>query len=86
MRTGQCPDKQAALSFMRSFEPVAAAAGYVYNEVAGSYADGITELAHQHEDWEWYQRDIYHFEKYDLELDPGFIDFALRSRRGLETK
>lgn len=30
---------------MRSFEPVAAAAGYVYNEVAGSYADGITMQA-----------------------------------------
>lgn len=54
MRTGQCPDKQAALSFMRSFEPVAAAAGYVYDEVADSYANGITELAYQHEDWEWY--------------------------------
>lgn len=39
---------------MRSFEPVAAAAGYVYDEVADSYANGITELAYQHEDWEWY--------------------------------
>lgn len=45
MRTGQCPGKQAVLSFMRSFEPVAAAAGYVYDEVAGSYADGITMQA-----------------------------------------
>lgn len=77
MRTAPCADKQRVLSFMGSFDPVAAAAGYVRDEVTGEYAIGVTELVYEHGGWEWYQRDIYHLDKYDLELDPEFIAMAL---------
>ena len=45
--------------------------------MTGEYAIGVTELAYEHAGWEWYQRDIYHLDKYDLELDPDFIAMAL---------
>ena len=77
MRTASCADKQRVLSFMSSLDPVAAAAGYVRDEMTGEYAIGVTELAYEHAGWEWYQRDIYHLDKYDVELDPDFIAMAL---------
>ena len=77
MRTASCADKQRVLSFMSSLDPVAAAAGYVRDEVTGGYVIGVTELAYEHAGWEWYQRDIYHLDMYDLEFDPDFIAMAL---------
>ena len=29
--------------------------------------------------WQWSKRDMYHLEKYDLELEPEFVALALRS-------
>ena len=77
MRTATCVDKERVLSFMKAFEPVAVAAGYVRDEVTGEYAIGVGELAYEHDGWDWYQRDVYHFEKYDLELEPEFVKLAL---------
>ncbi|MDY4040964.1 MAG: hypothetical protein SOY67_02495 [Collinsella sp.] len=76
MRTAPCAEKARVLAFMRGADPVAAA-GYVRDERTGEYAAGVTDLAFERDGWEWYQRDIYHLERYDLELDPGFIDLAL---------
>ncbi len=77
MRTSPCTDKESVLSFMCGLDPVAVAAGYVLDEVTGEYVDGDTELAFEDGGWEWYQRDIYHLDKYDLELDPEFIAYAI---------
>lgn len=77
MRTAAYAGKDRILSFMSSFEPVAAASGYVRDEVTGEYVSGLTELAYEYGDWEWYQRDIYHLDKYNLELEPEFVATAL---------
>ena len=70
------PQKSQILSYLKSFEPDCAAGMLLVDEVSGKetalsvegFEDGI---------YYWDSREIYHFEKYDMELDKDFIRHVL---------
>lgn len=71
------PDKKKLLDFMRKQDHVAVAAGYVNDVVTGENLVGKYLFAYQDGGYGWTSQDVYHFEKYDLELTPEFCAFAL---------
>lgn len=77
MRVSTCDRKDAVIDFMERFDPSAVAAGYVVDAKTGETVTGLTECAYTSGDWQWNARDTYHLRKYDLELNPEFIEYAL---------
>ena len=77
LRSSKCPEKDRVLRFMRGFPIVAAAAGRFRDEITHEEVSDREWLAYDSGEWDWDTRDIYHLEKYDLELDPEFIKYAL---------
>ncbi len=71
------PNKKKVLHFLKSQPPYAAAGGPFEDVVTGEYQSGKEFLAFKVADWKWTSSDIYHFEKYDLELKPEFIEYVL---------
>ena len=71
------PEKGAILSFFSKVEPKAVAAGYFTDAVTGKVMDGIDDLGYIEGGFSWCTEDVYHFEKYDLELSPSFREYAL---------
>lgn len=75
------PNKKAILAFMRSNDPNGFGEGRILDRVTGKtvepYDNGyeVGELFYR-------DSDIYHFDKYDMELNPDFCKAALRMARG----
>ena len=69
-------DKGKVLSFLKSFEPKAAAAGHFNDEVTGEAVD-VDWLSYSSGTFSWTTADIYHFEKYNLKLKPEFVEYAI---------
>lgn len=70
------PDKAAIMRFFDSCAYEVAAAGCFEDEVAGGYTD-IPEVATMRDGFVWGNKDAYHFQKYDMELDHSFREYAL---------
>lgn len=68
--------KQVVLKYLRSFNNVAVAAGYPEDVVTGEIVR-IPYLAFEDDEYCWDSSDIYHLEKYDIALDPEFVDKVL---------
>ena len=77
LRTCECADKQRVLKFLKSLPWYCAASGYFNDVVTGELIESISLVAYKSGQWSWNSRDIYHFEKYNLELDPEFIQYVL---------
>lgn len=74
------PEKAAILSFFSEAEPKAAAAGYFNDAVTGETMYDMEYLGYTDGDFTWSTKDVYHFERYDLELLPSFREHALAQR------
>ncbi len=72
-----CTKKQRILKFLNSVPFDCAAAGYFNDVITGELMESISWVGYESGQWFWDSQDIYHFEKYDLELDPEFIQYAL---------
>ena len=77
MLTYPDPFKAEILAFFESVEPVAVAAGYFIDEVTGEQVTDRAELGYIDGDWTWTAGDVYHFERYDLELSYDFREYAV---------
>ena len=77
MDTEALHDKTAVLKFMRTHKPVAAAAGFFTDVVTGETVHDCDWCAYEDGEWEWDDCDTYHVEKYDLKLNPEFVEYAL---------
>lgn len=70
------PKKEKILKYLKSFEPDCAAGMSLVDEITGDvinsgvlgYEDGV---------FYWDTREIYHFDKYNLELDTDFVKHIL---------
>ena len=71
------PEKGAIMAFLRRVEPVAVAAGYFTDVTTGEQVTGIADRGYISGPYSWSTGDVYHFEKYDLELSPSFREYAL---------
>ena len=71
------PNKGAILAFMRSFDPTGYAEGYAIDMVTNEtlpFCNNGYEIGDL-----FYREDvIYHFEKYDMELNPDFCEAVLK--------
>lgn len=72
--------KQAVLKYLRSFNSVAIAAGYPEDIVTGEMVM-IPYYAYRDGEFCWNSSDIYHLEKYDIELNQEFVDKVLSSTK-----
>lgn len=72
-------DKEALLSYMRSFRYKAVAAGFFDDAVTGDMKIGIDYLAFDDGTFSWTSRDTYHVEHYNLAPCDEFLDRALAS-------
>lgn len=77
LRVADCAEKARVLAFLRKFKPEAVAAGHFKDAKTGQPVTDTEWRAYKSGEWGWSDRDIYHFEKYDLELAPEFIAYAL---------
>ena len=71
------PDKARLIEFFRNTPYDIAAAGFVKDRVTGEYIISIHDLAIIRDGFDWSLGDLYHFEKYDAELNPAFREYAL---------
>ncbi|NBJ66139.1 hypothetical protein [Adlercreutzia caecimuris] len=70
-------EKEALLSYMRSFRYDAVAAGFFDDVVTGEMKIGIDYLAFDDGIFSWTSRDTYHVEHYDLAPRDEFLAAAL---------
>ena len=70
-------DKEALLSYMRSFRYKAVAAGFFDDAVTGDMKIGIDYLAFDDGTFSWTSRDTSHVEHYDLAPCDEFLAAAL---------
>jgi len=68
-------DKEYILNYLKTKEPIAAAAGKVSDEITDEDTD-ITIVAYEADGFYWDSRYIYHFEKYNLQLEPEFLSIV----------
>ena len=71
-------EKDKVLAFMHKPSPFCATAGRFEDVTTGEAVYDRAWGWYRHGDWQWSDRDAYHFEKYDLELEPEFVDYALK--------
>lgn len=72
-------EKEALLSYMRSFRYDAVAAGFFDDVVTGDVKIGISYLAFDDGAFSWTSQDTYHVEHYNLAPCDEFLDRALAS-------
>lgn len=72
-------EKEALLSYMRSFHYDAVAAGFFDDAVTGEMKIGISYLAFDDGAYSWTSRDTYHVEHYDLAPCEEFLARAMAS-------
>lgn len=70
-------EKEALLSYMRSFRRKAVAAGFFDDVVTGEMKIGISFLAFDDGEFSWTSQDTYHVEHYDLAPCDEFLARAL---------
>lgn len=70
-------EKEALLSYMRSFRYKAVAASFFDDAVTGEVKIGIDYLALDDGTFSWTSRDTYHVEHYDLAPCDEFLGIAL---------
>lgn len=68
-------DKDLVLGYMRSCTYVGWSMAYVKDEVTGIETD-VTACGYRENGFQWSSSDIYHLEKYDLPLNPEFLDYV----------
>lgn len=77
--TAKLARKDEVLAFMRSQTPFCATAGHFNDATTGKPVEGIGWGWYRSGGWQWSDRDTYHVERYDLELDPEFVAYVLDS-------
>jgi hypothetical protein len=71
------PAKDKVLTYFKSFtHPIAVAGMALYDPMTRKYLEDSVE-AYEHDGFYWTNQDVLLFEKYDLQLDPAFINFVL---------
>ena len=83
LQRAQNPKKRTILHFMNSFKPYAVAAGYADDALTGK-STGRTLCAYSYGGYGWDTRDIWLFDHYDMELDPGFCELATHTDQSKE--
>lgn len=68
--------KRDLLSYLQSAPVYAAAAGMVFDEIAGTQTD-IPLLAYEKDGFLWDSRDIYYLDKYNMKLNDEFMAHVL---------
>lgn len=75
--TKKLDEKDKVLEFMRKPVPFCATAGHFEDAITGEPVEDRPWPWYRRGGWQWSDRDIYHVEKYDLELDSEFVAYAL---------
>lgn len=75
--TAKLAEKDKVLAFMRKPTPFCATAGNFDDATTGKPVEGVGWGWSRRGGWQWSDRDTYHVERYDLELEPEFVAYAL---------
>lgn len=73
---GEEPEKKAILAFMKGVKPKYHTGAKVVDLVTGMETS-VPLNASERGRWGWDATELYHFERYDLALEPAFVEFAL---------
>ena len=71
-------EKDKVLAFMRKLMPFCATAGHFNDIITGQLVEDRSWGWYRYGGWQWSERDAYHVEKCDLELEPEFVAYALK--------
>jgi len=74
--TEPLPDKDRLLAYMSSREPTAVAPGLCFDHLNGKTSIGAMTV-YADDAFFWDNAIIFYFDKYNLELDPAFVDHVL---------
>lgn len=70
-------EKKKILQYLKSFEPDCAAGMLLVDEITGEEtSNGV--MGYEDGMYYWDTREIYHFEKYDMELQNDFIEYVMK--------
>lgn len=69
--------KDIILRYLKSFNPEFATSRVLYDEILHQNIDGYYDVGYFDGIYSWDERDIYHFEKYNMPLKQKFIDYVL---------
>lgn len=70
------PEKDKILKYLKSFSPDCAAGMCLVDEITGEEV-GIGVEGYEDGVYYWDTREIYHFEKYNMELQNDFLEYVL---------
>lgn len=76
--TKKLDEKDRVLEFISKPVSFCATAGHFEDAITGEPVEDRSWAWYRRGGWQWSDRDAYHVEKYDLELDPEFVAYALR--------
>lgn len=68
--------KKKILEYLKSFEADCAAGMSLQDEITGEYVDSGV-LGFEDGQYYWDTREIYHFEKYNMQLEDEFVKYVL---------
>ena len=69
--------KDIILRYLKSFIPEFATSRVVYDEILHQNIEEYYDVGYFDGVYSWDERDIYHFEKYNMQLKQSFIDYVL---------
>ena len=75
--TSSIPEKAKVVQFFNSVEPGQAVAGGFFDDLVTGETIRKPWRSYASGDYAWTSSEVYHFEKYDLELKPEFIKYVL---------
>ena len=73
----EIPQKEIILSYLKNGEDNGVCCSSVYDYIE-DYSTGDTIHRYKDDDYEWDDREIYHFEKYNIRLNDDFIKHILK--------
>ena len=69
-------NKSKILEYLNGFDPVAVRCSHIYDHVADQRTN-LSTFIYSDDVYKWNSSEIYHFEKYDMELDKDFIEYVM---------
>ncbi len=69
--------KSKVLSYLKSFKPEAIRCSLIKDYVKG-FQTKLSIYVYSDGEYDWADDEIYHFENYDIELNPDFVEKVLR--------
>lgn len=70
-------EKETVLRFLQAYYPNLATSGKVIDNITGKEVCNLLDCGYYDGEYYWDETDIYHLEKYNMPINPEFIEYVL---------